>query len=370
MIKLKKLITGFSCLVFLISAVPVSASPSEIINNSNKYVEQYFKEKTEKSLIETNSEKVYLVDPVIEEKNMIEALNYYYEEDTKVANVISQAYKDPELLVKATSLKKEDRIEVVEKIVSVFKSVEDRAHQQLLEEYLGRYSYNLGNQLSIDFLDSLNQVTKQESVIDINQEKSKNNLLITTDLAETLSTYNGTAAGDWAYNNYNKYSTNFPAFTAWGSDCTNFVSQAMHVGGGKQMAGDWYVTKKNSTYLVPKSAAELNHSWTLSDPSPWISVVQFTKYWGPKSVDHSMSKIHYRDNHTSVYGRTIYKGDVVVLSKGIAGFITTPTHLMIISGYDTNTKDFLLAGHSNERQAHPLLTAMSDYVHINFYEIP
>jgi hypothetical protein len=47
---------------------------------------------------------------------------------------------------------------------------------------------------------------------------------------------------------------------------------------------------------------------------------------------------------------------------------------MIISAYDTSNKDFKLAGHSNERQALPLLDAISpaygDYDYFEILEIP
>ncbi|MBQ3066290.1 MAG: hypothetical protein IJC98_08645 [Clostridia bacterium] len=40
---------------------------------------------------------------------------------------------------------------------------------------------------------------------------------------------------------------------------------------------------------------------------------------------------------------------------------STPSHAMIISAYDYYEKDFLCAGHSNERQALPLLEAIENY---------
>lgn len=324
MLRVKSVIVSLFCFVILAVSVPVSAATvTQLVSSENKYVEQYFKEKKEREQKnEFRDRRDYLVDPDIEERNFIDSLNYYYEEDVKTANILSEVYKDSTILNKATSLVKEERIEIVQKIVKAYNLVEDNEQQQLLREYLGRYSYNLEDDLSIAFLEGLNQLNKPLSLIDKNEDNAKRGLKEETGKVGVLSSsYDGTAAGNWAYNNYNKYSTNFPAFTAWGSDCTNFVSQAMNVGGGKAMEGDWYITKKNSTYLVPQSAAELNYSWSLSDPSPWISVVQFTNYWGPKSVNHHMSKIYYRDNHTTVYNRSIYKGDVVVLSKGIAGFI-------------------------------------------------
>ncbi|WP_243653077.1 amidase domain-containing protein [Tumebacillus sp. BK434] len=182
--------------------------------------------------------------------------------------------------------------------------------------------------------------------------------------------YDGYTAGTWAYNNYNNYDPAFPAFIGtFGSDCTNFVSQAMWHG-GKAMAGDWYIYKKNSTYQFPNSAPELNYSWTLSDPSPWISVKEFNAYWRPKSVIHAYNHSQYVTNHATAYRSSIFKGDVVVFHRGVADFIVLPSHVMIISGYDATNQDFLLAGHSNNRQALPLLSAISGYSYIEFFEIP
>lgn len=136
------------------------------------------------------------------------------------------------------------------------------------------------------------------------------------------------------------------------------------------MADTWYCYKKNSTYQSPADADQLNYSWSLADPSPWISVVEFNSYWRPKSTVHGYDNDNYVQNHTTIYNQPIYKGDVVVFHKGTAGFITWPTHVMIISEYDSTNSDFLLAGHSNNRQAYPLLSAITDYSYIEFFEIP
>lgn len=221
----------------------------------------------------------------------------------------------------------------------------------LLVDRLYRYAEDSGDKVSIDFLQVISEQIK-------------------TGTFSIASTYYGGYAGDWAYNNYNKYNSNFPAFDKWGSDCTNFVSQAMHLGGKKAMSGNWYVYKKNSTYLHPTSATQLNYSWRLSDPSPWISVDQFRNYWKPKSIVHTMSNTYYHQNHASVYNRNITKGDVVIFSKGVSGWVTSPTHVMIISRYDSTNRDFLLAGHSYNRQARPLLTAIDSYSSIEILEIP
>ncbi|MFT9488443.1 amidase domain-containing protein [Tepidibacillus infernus] len=350
---MKRLFSYLLVFTLLMSTlIPVVNANEDVSKSQNKYIKQYFKEKETKK----SEKKTDLVDPVVEEKIILETLTYYYKEDLKVANILSQFYNDMDLIDKVTSLIKEDKIDIMHKIIEIYPSIEFKNDKKIMYAYFLRYAKNTDDKTSIQFLDENNEQVEQNSF---------------TILA---SYYNGTAAGDWAYNNYNnynKYSTNYPAFTGgWGSDCTNFVSQAMHVGGGKAMEGTWYIYKKNSTYLVPTSAAELDYSWTLADPSPWISVDTFLSYWRPKSTVHSMSHDYYVANHKTVYTRSIYKGDVVIFSKGVANFITVPTHAMIISAYDTVNSDFKLAGHSNERRDYPLLSAISDYSHIDIIEIP
>ncbi|EPR08100.1 amidase domain-containing protein [Ruminiclostridium papyrosolvens] len=271
------------------------------------------------------------------------------------------------------SIKKEDKISIMRKVKQVYSQVKSNDDQKVLKGYLERYIINSGDDDLISFLNKLNPPAKSIRT-DLNiQDKEKYGEVSTTGINATAAytgTYTGGLAGDWAYNNYNKYSTSFPAFhnnNNYGSDCTNFVSQAMYSGGGMPFQENWYCFMKNPTYLNPTSATELNFSWTLSDPSPWISVKEFRDFWMYKAVGtYYCTKSDYVANHVTQYNKPIRKGDVIVLHKGISDFITVPTHCMIISRYDTVNKDFLLAGHSNERQAHPLLTAIDAYACVEF----
>lgn len=368
--KMKKfigsLLLGVMC--FSLSGISMAAGSLEK-TEQNPYVQQYIKEKNSKP---TKASSDALVDPEVEEKIIMATLQEYYNEDVKVANILNNYGQDPQLFAKTVSLEKDDKIAVMHKIKKVYSSVKDLNDQEVLRCYLHRYARSTKDTESKKFLDELDTnvqplttgINEAEELLKHGKTKKDS-----SSVTATATSYDGTKAGDWAYSNYNKYSTNFPAFTAWGSDCTNFVSQAMYAG-GKSMAGTWYCYKKNSTYLVPKSATELNYSWTLSDPSPWISVSTFNDYWRDKSVDHSYDHDYYVANHNTIYDYSIYKGDVVVFSKGVAGFITVPTHAMIISAYDNTNKDFKLAGHSTERQAYALLDAISNYSCIDIYEIP
>lgn len=351
MLKLRKAILCVASSMFILS-IPVYASAagnndeseaSSVAVSTNPYITEYYIEKA------ANPPSGQLVDPAEEEKVIIATLTDYYNSDIKVAEILSNYDKDGSILEQATSIDKEDKRAILNKVVNVYPKVLEVANQEELEKFLKRYAVDVDVPEAIALLKDI-QAQKPQSIT-------------------PFAAYDGTTAGTWAYNNYNKYDTAFPAFNAgWGSDCTNFVSQALYHG-GKVMSGDWYVTKKNSTYLSPASATQLNYSWTLSDPSPWISVSEFYDYWWDKSTVLTYSHDNYVANHTTIYNQSIYKGDVVVFSKGFAGIATMPTHLMIVSDYDTTNKDFKLAGHSNERQAYALLSAIADYSQIEFFEI-
>lgn len=61
-----------------------------------------------------------------------------------------------------------------------------------------------------------------------------------------------------------------------GGDCTNFASQCMLAAGIHQF-GDWYMKRKNTNYHYITNVNQLNNSWRLADPSPWISATEFKK---------------------------------------------------------------------------------------------
>lgn len=184
--------------------------------------------------------------------------------------------------------------------------------------------------------------------------------------ASAKSGFNPSLAASWAYDHYDSFDSNFPNMRSMGGDCTNFVSQALY-NGGMSMRGDWYCYKKNSTYLEPTSATQLDYSWTLSDPSPWISVSEFSSFWLDYYDDYyEYTKSDYESNHSTYYSEPIYKGDVIILCKRTLWW-TTPSHAMIITEYDTTNRDFKLAGHTTARQAYPLLDAIDNYAVVRIY---
>ncbi|MFB0844526.1 amidase domain-containing protein [Paenibacillus oleatilyticus] len=270
------------------SIIPVSYASNE--NNAlntevhasqtrnNPYIQQYNKENgiTSKSLNSSLSE---------DDETVYKTLTIYYQEDVKVGKILAQVAKDTDVQIKATSLKKEDKIDVMHKIKEIYSSVKESSDQKVLVDFIERYAKDSKDIASIQFLDAVRPQPSKTLIPQPEEDKKKG---VSTSTAQnpaaTLnSSFNATTAAEWAYNNYNRYSTDFPTFTKWGSDCTNFVSQALYKG-GLAMTGNWYIYKKNNTYLVPESADQLNYSWSLSDPSPWTSVKEFYSYWRGKYV--------------------------------------------------------------------------------------
>lgn len=300
--------------------------------NTNEYVTHYYQEHGNESI------------DAEEERIILEALESYWQEDSKVAEILVNKTNDLSIKPLVLSTKSQDKTEAIKIIKSVYDEMNVN-EQEILYDYIERHYKGIDNLEVQSFFDFLNA------------KRSENKF-------NTFAAYNGSGAGNWAYNNYNKYSTSYPKFTgSFGTNCTNFVSQAMHIGGGLPKQGDWTITRKNTKYHVINSADQLNYSWKLSDPSPWISVKEFSKFWRSKSSVRGASKAQYLD-FTSNY-RSQQVGDIVIFSKGVAGVVTVPTHAMIIT--QKTTTDYKLAGNSVERQAHPLKTAIDAYSYIEFY---
>lgn len=110
---------------------------------------------------------------------------------------------------------------------------------------------------------------------------------------------------------------------------------------------EWYITKLNSNNPAPQNINDLNASWDLADPSPWISASEFNTYWDNRSdsVDEFTGDYVY-NNASSVYAKPYYKGDAVqILKKKFWWY--EGYHTMIITAYDASNTDFLLSGHTN-----------------------
>lgn len=329
---------------------------NDVINHGigeDPYAKRYIAESSmESNFTESSSNEANEFDG--NENEFLKSLNEDYQRDVQVGTILESSLNVVGIVEKATSLDKEQVVEVMRLIIDNYDSFE-KLDRETLFDYVEAYAENSGDEKAITFLNKYSD-----------SSNTSNGL---SSLA-AASTYDYIGAGNWAANNYNKYNTNYPAFNNWQSDCANFVSQAMHLGGGMAFTGSWYVYKKNSTYLAPTSATQLNYSWTLADPSPFISVVQFEKFWSARAKSNSMySHARYSAEHKAIYNGQTKKGDIVVFHKGVAGLISKPYHLMIITGYDAVNNDFLMSGHSNMRKDYPLLKAIDNFQAIQILKL-
>lgn len=174
----------------------------------------------------------------------------------------------------------------------------------------------------------------------------------------TYVIYDYNAARTYAHTYYQNYNLDeYPNLNGIGGDCANFVSQCIYAG-GKAMDTEWYITKLNDNNPEPTTISELNASWDLADPSPWVSAKEFGNYWSGKAVStatYSVSDyLALSDRSITVYAT----GDVVqVLKKATINYYGY--HTMLITKIDGN--DFLYSAHYADRKDANLTTALNGY---------
>lgn len=174
---------------------------------------------------------------------------------------------------------------------------------------------------------------------------------------ETKLSYNSKAGVDYAKKNYNQRIETYPDMSDMGGDCANFVSQCL-VAGGYQYDGNWYVNKKNKTNLAPKNVNELNNTWSLADPSPWISAIQFQNFWSSKAHYETYKTEYVLENPDEIYHRSFWSGDVVqLLDKTLFGTAGRAKHTMYITstGYYNGNKTFNVTQHTSDAKDVALL---------------
>lgn len=117
-----------------------------------------------------------------------------------------------------------------------------------------------------------------------------------------------------------------------GGDCANFVSQCM-LAGGMHYRNEWYVNKNNNKNQSPKNVSQLDVSWSLADPSPWISAKQFNWFWTERLQTTVYKGSSIVQDPTKIYNQKIFRGDVVqILGKSWWG---TPGDAKHTTGYGT-----------------------------------
>ena len=153
----------------------------------------------------------------------------------------------------------------------------------------------------------------------------------------------------YATANYNSYVEAYPNLTNIGGDCTNFVSQCM-LASGIHSRDDWYIYRKNLNYTNISNTSQLNNSFELSDPSPWISAEEFKDFWVSRTTNGAYRATGQQilDNPDVVWSKPITQGCVIQKADNWFGNIGTVRHSMYITGYLNDGVDntFLLTYHS------------------------
>lgn len=183
---------------------------------------------------------------------------------------------------------------------------------------------------------------------------------------EPYATYSYMAAVRYAYEHYatNNYNPDYPDITSLGGDCANFVSQCIYAG-GKQMDSKWYIKKINDDYPKPTTSSELDHSWDLANPSPWISAKAFGSYWS----NNAESNVTYSIDDYLSLSKRIFSGygvgDVVQITKrDIINYYGY--HTMLITQVDGS--NYLYTAHTSDRKDANLTNALEGY-NTNNYKV-
>lgn len=159
------------------------------------------------------------------------------------------------------------------------------------------------------------------------------------------SSYAYEDAVKYAKNYYSSYNSAYPDWTASGGDCANFISQCLYAGGKKMKGtpGTSAAAQNWANWFSKGTSCNINNV-----SSTWRGANAFKNYWQSNASGYSkFSKVG-----TSSYNYG-FVGDAVSLlnSNGSA------YHTLIIVGYDSTNKDFIVAAHTfNTKTAH-----LSDY---------
>lgn len=138
----------------------------------------------------------------------------------------------------------------------------------------------------------------------------------------------------YAKANYNYYMDAYPCFESPYYDCTNFVSQCLLAGGQihQYQYNNWFIERKNTVYSNVSNNSQLDYSWSLSDPSPWISAKQFKKTFYSDRKIASYTGANIINKISEVWGLNVFTGDVIQVADNIFGLIGDAEHTMYITG--------------------------------------
>ena len=158
----------------------------------------------------------------------------------------------------------------------------------------------------------------------------------------------------YAMTNYNTYVQAYPNLTNLGGDCTNFVSQCM-LASGIHPESEWNILRKNGNYTNISSVDQLNNSWSLSDPSPWISANEFKDFWISRiSEAYRGTGLQILENPSLAWNLPVTEGCVVQKANNFMGIQGDSTHSMYVTGY-LNNNTYLLTYHTSNTLSKSLL---------------
>lgn len=257
-----------------------------------------------------------------------EMFEYYRDCDEKTGIILEKydtllnGTNDVDYIDLATSLSmdKTDRITAMYFITTIYEEVND-GERVYLKSYIKSYA---------PYTDEADLLTFCEGLV--------------TTAPMTRASYTRSAAVDYAMEYYDGTNPDYPNLRGLGGDCANFVSQCL-LAGGKSMTGDWYIYRKNSVNPAPTTVDQLNYSWRLADPSPWISAKEFNNFWSDHATTYTYDVTEYETDHRTIYSESIYTGDAVQILKPFLWWYEG-AHTMIIVGYDVSERDFVYAAHS------------------------
>jgi hypothetical protein len=285
------------------------------------------------------------------------AKKYPYEVaiEEKTAKLLSNFFDEDSIAQLVTSVEKEDKVKSMKLMILALEKIEKSTEESdLFVRYILKYAPYIEDIEITNHYKELNNNIREEYVS-----------------LKTTWTYNPSTAVLYARTNYNTYNTDFPDCRLIGGDCTNFVSQCLYTG-GFPMNGSWYCYKKNSTYQKPINTTQLDYSWTLADPSPWISAKQFELKWYPIFSNSNYSGEYVYDNQSTIYGLNYTTGDIVqILEKNFWWY--EAFHSMIITKKQSG--DYKLTYHSTSSGTldKPLNTIASSYTDskykFQFYDV-
>ncbi len=112
----------------------------------------------------------------------------------------------------------------------------------------------------------------------------------------------------YANNVWDSHCPAYPWFN--GADCANFVSQCL-LAGGIHFQGDWEIHKNNDKYMCPEYTWQINYSWELSSPSPWISAREFNNFWSARCTTDTFTGAYVASNTAEIRALGYDIGDVV-----------------------------------------------------------